>query len=134
MQHFPKLLELSAIFAILVGLIALSPSLVSMIFAYQVRDVGVLLAFAAASLSLGVVLVGLYFLVAKERARTGDELKPYRGMAPYLVGAFAIEAVFSAWGWARGLYTVRTVIVPLIIYIVFMVWAWGNRASRFVKS
>lgn len=134
MDRFPKLLELSAIVAILVGLISLSPSRFAAVFGYQVRDIGLLLAFAATSLSLGVVLLGLYFLVAREVRRTGStELKEYRGIVPSLVIAFGIGFVYWAWGWARGLYTARTALVPLIIYAIFVWWAWNNRAARYVR-
>jgi hypothetical protein len=132
MDWMSVLLLLSAIYSILVGLIALSPSVVSSIFAYHVSDLGVLRVFAGSSLSFGVVLLGLYMLVAKEQALTASvRLEKYRGIAPYLAIAFAIHVVVLAWGWASGLYTARTVVVPLIIAIIFTVWAWRNRASRF---
>lgn len=128
MQHMRELLLSSAIYSILVGLISLSPTVVSSTFAYQVKDFGVLLVFAGASLSLGVMLLGLYTLVRKEMEVTGSaKLEKYRGIASYLAIAFAIDVVLLAWGWASGLYTTRTVIVPLIISIIFMLWAWWNR-------
>jgi len=132
MQHFRELLLSSAIYSILVGLISLSPSFVAGVFAYQIKDLGVLLVFAGESLSLGVVLLGLHSLVAKEMAETGSaRLAKYRGAAAYLTVAFAIGVVELLWGWLSGLFTLRTVIVPLIIYVIFMIWAWHNRESRF---
>lgn len=131
MDWFLWFLLLSAIYSILVGLIALSPSVVASIFAYEVRDVGVLRVFASASLSFGAVLLGLSMLVAKEQALTqSTKLEKYRGLASYLTGAFAIQVVVLAWGWASGLYTTRTVLVPLIISIYFTLWAWSNRPSK----
>jgi hypothetical protein len=134
-QHMRELLVASGIYSILVGLIALSSRVVAVVFAYQVKDVGVLRVFAATSLALGLVLFGLSTLVAQEQALTGSSrLEKYRGIAPYLAVAFAVAVVLLAWGWASGHYTTRNVLVPLIIEIIFTVWAWQNRPSRFAQT
>ena len=116
MQHMLQALQVGAGYAILIGLISLSPSLVSSVFAYDVKDRGILLVFAGVNLAFGVVVWGL-----------STDSEKYRPMAPYVAVAFAIVAVLLAWGWISGLFTIRTVIVPLIINIVLTIWFWLNR-------
>jgi hypothetical protein len=109
-------LMISAVYALLLGLSTLSSSVVSSVFGYDVKDPGVLLVLSAAFLGFGVVLWGI----------AGD-VEKHGGLATSVAAAFAIFTVWLAYGWARGLFTARNVLVPLIIDLVLFFWIWSAR-------
>lgn len=109
-------LWVTAIYILLVGLSALSPSVVSRVYGYAVKDTGVLLILAAALLGFGVVLWGI--------ASNPDR---YSGLASLVVISLVIFIVALLWGLVRNVYTARNVAIPLIIDIVLGAWIWSAR-------
>ncbi len=100
----------------LFGISALSPSLVSSVYGYEVKDPGVLLVLAAALLGTGVILWG----VASNPAQHGS-------LATVVIIALVIFVVGFLWGWVTNLYTLRNVVIPIIIDVVLIVWIWSAR-------
>lgn len=109
-------LLVDAIYTLLVGLVALSPSLVRSVFDYEVKDQGVLILFSAALLALGVII----WAVAGNTER-------YGGLAPVLVLGLLIFEVLVLWGWGKGFFTARNVLVPFIINAILGIWIWTAR-------
>lgn len=116
MEKLRTPLLVNAIYVLLVGLIALSPSLTQTVFGYEVKDRGILLVFAAAVLGFGVV----NWAIAGNTAQ-------YGGLASAVVVAIVIFIVLLVWGWVSGLYTARNVLVPLILDVVLGGWIWSAR-------
>lgn len=116
MRNLRTALYLDAIYLFLLGVSTLSPSLTSTVFGYEVRDPGVLLVLSSVFLGFGAVV---WTMAANS--------EKYGGLASAVVVALVIGAVFVAWGWARGLFTARNALVPLIINIVLAVWIWSAR-------
>jgi hypothetical protein len=106
----------NAVYLIVLGLVTLSPGLVSSIFGYAVRDTGVLLVLSGTLLGFGVVVW----------AASADPGK-YGGLAMSLVVAIAISTLFLLWGWMQGLFTVRNVALPVIINVVIGGWIWSAK-------
>lgn len=107
---------IAAVYTILNGLVALSPSLVRSVFGYEVKDAGALLAVSVFALGLGVVTWAI-------AANTGK----YGGLAQAIVVALAIGIVILLYGWVRGTFTARNVLVPLIINVILGAWIWTGR-------
>lgn len=118
MERLRTPLLLNAIYILLIGLSALSPGLVSGIYGYEVRDPGVLLVLSAAFLGFGVVLWAI----------AGNPEK-YGGLALPVAVSLGIFIVFLLWGWVRGLFTARNVLVPLVIDIVLAIWIWSAKTK-----
>jgi hypothetical protein len=106
----------SSVYAFVVGLILLSPALVQTVFGYTVKDEGPLLVAAAGLLSIGVLAWGI-----------SGNVERYGGLAPSVMALFGIFIVLLVWGWLRGIYTPRNIILPLLIDIVLVVWIWSAR-------
>lgn len=109
-------LMINAVYLILLGLSTLAPSLTQSVFGYEVKDPGVLLVLSATFFGFGVVVWTM--------AGNADK---YGGLATAQMIALVIAVVFLAWGWARGLYTARNAVAPLIINIVLAAWLWSAR-------
>ena len=116
MEKLRTPLLVNAIYFLLVGLIALSPSLTQTVFGYEVKDRGVALVFAAATLAFGVV----NWMIAGNVAQ-------YGGLATAVVFGLIIFIVVLLWGWVSGLYTARNVLVPLILDVALGLWIWSAR-------
>lgn len=108
----------TSIYTLLIGLSTLSPSLVRAVYGYEVKDAGVLLVLAASFLGAGVVLWGI-----------ASDPEKYHGLAGSVIIFLTISIVFLLWGWARGLYTLRNVFLPLIIDIALVGWIWSRRTK-----
>ena len=106
----------SAIYALLVGLIALSPGLVRAVFGYEVRDQGVRLVFAASTLTFGIV----QWAISREADR-------YAGLAGAIALSYVVYALLLVLGWIQGLYTARNVLGPIVIDIALIAWLWSAR-------
>jgi hypothetical protein len=52
-----------------------------------------------------------------------------RGLAGSVIIFLIISIVFLFWGWAKGLYTLRNVFLPLIIDIALVGWIWSGRTK-----
>jgi hypothetical protein len=111
-------LRATAVYTLAVGLTALSPSLVRILFGYEVKDGGVLLVLSASYLVFGVVLWSI----------AGDPQK-YGGLAPTVSLSLVIGIVFLSWGWARGLFTPRNIAAPLAVDAVLAAWIWLARGG-----
>ena len=107
-------LLLTAIYVLLLGLCTLSPSIVRVVFGYEVKDAGVLLVLSAAFWGSGMILWG----IAGAPEKHGD-------LAWAVVVYLVIFAAFLLLGWAKGLYTVRSVGLPLVIDVVLAGWIWS---------
>ncbi len=110
-------LWVNTIYFFLVGLSAFSPSVVSSLYGYEVKDQGILLVLSAALLGTGVILWGI-----------ASNPEKHGGLASVVVISLVIFIVFFLWGWARNLFTLRNVAIPLIIDIVLAAWIWSARA------
>jgi FtsH-binding integral membrane protein len=109
-------LLLTALYILLIGLCTLSPTLVRGVFGYEVKDAGVLLVLSAAFLGSGVVL----WSIASDPGKYGT-------LAMAVFTYLIIFIVFLLWGWVSHLYTLRNVVIPLIINIVLAAWMWSSR-------
>ena len=118
MEKLRTPLQITAIYVLLIGLSTLSHGLVRAIFGYDVKDAGVLLVQSASFLGFGIVLWGI----------AGNPEK-YACLATPIVIALALFIVFLLWGWIGGLFTVRNVIVPVIINIILAAWIWSARRT-----
>ncbi len=106
----------NAIYIILLGLITLSPGMVSTVFGYAVQDQGVLRVLSATLLGLGVLLWGIASNVGK-----------YGGLAMYIVVGNVIGTLWLLWGWAGHLLTLRNAGVPIVINVILAAWVWSAR-------
>lgn len=118
MEKLRMPLLVTAIYILLLGLSALSPSVVRGVFGYEVKDGGVLLVLSATFLGFGVVLWSI----------AGDP-EEYGGLALPVVISLVIGIVFVLWGWVNGVFTARNVVLPLIIDIVLVGWIWSARTK-----
>ena len=109
-------ITVNAVYILLLGLITLSPGMVSSVFGYAVGDAGVLRVLSGTLLGLGVLLWGIASNVGK-----------YGGLAMHVVIATAIGALWLLWGWAGHLFTLRNAGFPIIINIVLAAWVWSAR-------
>lgn len=116
MEKLRTPLQVNAIYTLLLGLSALSPSVVRVVFGYEVKDAGVLLVLSAVFLGFGVVLWSI----------AGDP-EEYGGLAMPVIISIVIGIVFVLWGWVNHLFTARNVVLPLIIDIVLVGWIWSAR-------
>ncbi len=114
MEKLRTPLMLTAAYVLLLGLATLSSSVVRPVFGYDVKDPGVLLVLSAAFLGFGVVLWAAAGNVAQ-----------YGGLATPIVIALVIAIIWLLWGWVRGIYTPRNVLLPIIIDIVLAIWIWS---------
>jgi len=109
-------ITVNAVYILLLGLITLSPGMVSSVFGYAVGDAGVLRVLSGTLLGLGVLLWGIASNVSK-----------YGGLAMHVVIATAIGTLWLLWGWAGHLFTLRNAGFPIIINIVLAAWVWSAR-------
>ncbi len=109
-------LKATAIYNILIGLIALSPALVRSVFGYEVKDAGAMLVIA----SYGVGFGFLVWMAAANPAK-------YGGLAQAVAVALAISIVSLLWGWLRDTFTVRNVGLPIVIEVALVAWIWSSR-------
>lgn len=109
-------LRISGILSLLYGIVTLSPSLASSIFAYEVKDLGLLSVITALFLSLGVITLA-----------AAANIEKYGGLAPAFALAQAITALIAAWKWWAGVFTARNVLVSLVLAVVLAVWIWSAR-------
>ncbi len=115
MEKLKTPLMINAIYVLLLGVSTLSPSLVSTVFGYDVKDPGVLRVLSSVLLGFGVVLWAIAGAVDK-----------YGGLATAIVVSLVIGILFLLWGWLGGLYTARNV-WPLVINVVLAVWIWSAK-------
>ncbi len=118
MEKLRTPLMVAAIYALLLGLSTLSPSIVRSVFGYEVKDSGILLVLSASFWASGIVLWGI----------AGDPEK-HGGLAWTVIVYFLIFIAFLLWGWGGRLYTLRNVVLPLIIDVVLVIWIWSARKS-----
>ena len=116
MEKLRTPMMVNAVYLILLGLATLTPSLTKSVFGYEAKDPGVLLVLSGIFFGYGVVV----WSIASDAAKHG-------GLASAQVVALGIGIVFLIWGWARGDYTPRNVLVPLIINIILAGWIWSAR-------
>jgi hypothetical protein len=116
MERLGTPLRVTAIVTVLYGLSSLSPSLVSSIYGYQVKDNGLLWVLAASIFALAVLVWGI-----------GSNPAQYGSLATHVVVALAIFVVFFLIGWVRHLFTFRTVVIPVIIDVALGAWIWSAR-------
>ncbi len=116
MEKLKTPLMIGAIYILLLGVSTLSPSLVSTVFGYDVKDPGVLRVLSGVLLGFGAVLWAIAGAVDK-----------YGGLATAIVVSLVIGILFLLWGWLEGLYTARNVLVPLVINVVVAVWIWSAK-------
>lgn len=113
-------LRISGILALVYGVVTLSPSLARGIFAYDVRDVGLLSILSALFLSLGVITLA-----------AASNTDRYGGLASAFALSHAIAAVVLAWRWATGLFTARNALISLILEVILAVWIWSARPKTY---
>ena len=116
MEKLKTPLMANAVYLLLLGLVALSPNLVSSVFGYDVKDPGVLLVLSAVLLGFGVVVWA-----------TSTSPEKYGGLATAIVVAIVIGLLFLLYGWMRGLFTLRNVALPIIIDVVLAGWLWSAK-------
>jgi hypothetical protein len=109
-------LMITAVYVLLVGVSTLSPSLTRSVFGYDVKDAGVLLVLSGTALGFGAVLWAV-----------AGNVQKYGGLASSVIVALAIGGLFLLWGWGKGLFTARNVLVPLIINVALSGWIWSAR-------
>lgn len=109
-------LMVSAVYLILLGISTLSPSMTQSVFGYEVKDTGVLLTLSGLFIGYGIVVWSI--------ASGADK---YGGLASALVISLVVSIIFLLWGWARGLYTARSALVPVIINVVLAGWLWSAK-------
>jgi len=112
-------LYVNALYFLILGVSALSASVVLTIFDYEVKDAGVLLVTAGAFLGFGAVLLG----IASDPAKHGSLVGP-------IMISLMILVVFLMWGWIRHMYTARNVVAPIAIDLALIVWMWSSRKQR----
>lgn len=113
MQKLRTPLLVTAIVTFLYGISALSPSLVSSLYGYEVKDQGLLFILAASIFAFFVFVWGV--------ASNPDK---YGNLATHVVVGLAIFVVFFLLGWARNLFTFRNAVIPVVIDIILGVWIW----------
>lgn len=118
MEKLRTPLQINAIYVLLIGLCTLAPGLVRAVFGYDVKDTGVLLVLSASLLGFGIVLWSI----------AGDPEK-YAGLVTPIVIALVLFIVFLLWGWIGGMFTVRNVLIPLIINVILVIWIWSARRT-----
>src|SRR2546425_12420476 len=94
----------NAIYLLLLGLVTLSPNLVSSIFGYDVKDAGVLLVLSAVLLGFGVVVWAVSASPEK-----------YGGFAAAIVVGVGIGLPFLLYGWMAGVFTPPNVVLPILL-------------------
>ncbi len=109
-------LWVNTIYFLLLGISAFSPSVVSSVYGYEVKDPGVLLILSASLLGTGIILWG----IASNPEKHGS-------LASVVVISLVIFIVFFLWAWTRNFFTLRNVAIPLIIDIVLAAWIWSAR-------
>src|SRR2546430_16933978 len=104
-------ITVNAVYILLLGLITLSPGMVSSVFGYAVGDAGVLRVLSGTLLGLGVLLWGIASNVSK-----------YGGLAMHGVIAAAIGKLWLGGGWAGHPVALAHAGVPLILNLVLPAW------------
>ncbi len=109
-------LWIAGLLSFLYGLISLSPALASSVFAYDVKDLGLLALVAGLFISLGIVTVAV-----------ASNTEKYGGLASAFVLVQLVAIVILLWKWLAGVFTARNALASLIIAIVLAVWIWRAR-------
>lgn len=116
MKNLKSALWVGGILSFVYGLASFSPSLVSSIFDYEVKDYGLLALDAGLFLSLGILMVA-----------AASNTQKYGGLA----GAFALTQVVGiailVWQWIANVFTLRNALVSIILAAILAVWLWVAR-------
>lgn len=109
-------LWVAGIYGIAAGVIQLIPSLSVAVFARPVTDVAVTSGWGSTLIALGLLVVAMASDVGK-----------YGGLAAMLaVGLLAIT-LDLVYFFVTEVYTLRTIIVPIIINTILIAWIWSVR-------
>ena len=114
----PALL-VQGVYACIVGLLLLFPSLGSRVFAYPLKDPAVVSGWGSSLLGVGILA-----LVA------ASDVQRYGGMAWAFVVGLLISAFDLLYFFITRTYTARNVIVPIIINALLIAWIWSVRPKR----
>ena len=114
----PALLA-QGVYACIVGLLLLFPSLGSRVFAYPLKDPAVVSGWGSSLLGVGILA-----LVA------ASDVQRYGGMAWAFVVGLLISAFDLLYFFITRTYTARNVIVPIIINALLIAWIWSVRPKR----
>lgn len=114
-------LQVNAAYAVIVGVLLLVPNWASIVFARPITDVAV-----TSGWGTSVIVLGLLAYVAS------TDLMKHGSLAGVFVLGLLLTALDLAYFWAKGDYTARTILVPVIINVVLAVWIWTTRGKESV--
>lgn len=114
-------LQVNAAYAVVVGVLLLVPNWASIVFARPITDVAV-----TSGWGTSLIVIGLLAYVAS------TDLMKHGSLAGVFVLGLLLTALDLAYFWAKGDYTARTILVPVIINVVLAVWIWTARGKASV--
>jgi len=109
-------LLVDGVYAIVVGILLLFPSLGASVFARPPQDPPVVSGWGTSLIGVGIIALAAASDVAK-----------YGGLAWAFALGLLLSAINLVYFWATGAYTLRTVLAPIVINIVLAVWIWTAR-------
>lgn len=111
-------MRVSGVYAIVVGILLLFPSLAAAVFAYPVKDGAVTSGWGSA-----LIIVGLLPYYA------ASDVAKYGGLARIFAVGLLLTAVDLLYFWLTGAYNARNVLAPVVINVALAGWIWTNRGK-----
>ncbi len=109
-------LLVNGVYAIVVGILLLFPSLGASVFARPLQDAPVVSGWGTSLIGVGIIALAAASNVSK-----------YGGLAWAFAVGLALSAINLIYFWATGSYTLRTALVPIVINVALAVWIWTAR-------
>ena len=109
-------LWVAGIYAIAVGVILHFPSLSVAVFDRPVTDVAVEAGWGSALVALGILVVAM-----------ASNVEKYGDLAAWLVLGLMVTTLDLVYFFVTNAYSMRTIIVPIIINAILIAWIWSAR-------
>ena len=109
-------LWVAGIYAIAVGVIQLFPSLAGAVFDRPVTDVAVVSGWGSTLIALGLLVLAM-----------ASNVEKYGDLAGWLVVGLLVTTLDLVYFFVTNAYTLRTIIVPIIINTILIAWIWSAR-------
>ncbi len=106
----------AGIYAIAVGVILLFPSLSVAVFDRPVTDVAVESGWGSTLIAFGLLVVAM-----------ASNVEKYGGLAGMLAAGLLAITLDLVYFFVTNVYTLRTIIVPIIINVILIAWIWSAR-------
>ncbi|MDR7414985.1 MAG: hypothetical protein QN193_10850 [Armatimonadota bacterium] len=109
-------LLVNGVWTALAGIVLFFPSIGAAVFAYPIKDPAVTSGWGSSLIVIGT----LAFLASQDTERYGR-------LAWVFAGGLLLTTVDLLYFWLTGAYTARTVLPPIVINLVLVVWIWTSR-------